>query len=227
MRTLVKGAAVKALLVVSGMMMMIAACGTADVDEHLDEDPVLQEAESAICGTTCGEGSYVADHTCNKNCGDCTPGVTYNSVTCYPIPVDGYFYTCGINSCPVGTFASDYSMDSDCPSPTNRNSTACRSFVNSSSASVCGIGTCPSGMVVIRYSYSDYSNAGCNTINNGPAERNQTACVRPNTTPFYACGSSCPGGFTAQGFSYHDNCRPSNSAPTNVNNQVYCVPTGS
>ncbi|WP_437672038.1 hypothetical protein [Sorangium sp. So ce131] len=135
------------------------------------------------------------------------------------------YTSCG-RDCRGGDYVLGYGYASGCNLDTSSTSTAynsvsCKQVVNSS-ASVCGIVSCPSS----RHYVSKYeSKTSCSIDGQASSEPNQTTCIVPTstTTSLYACGDTCPDGFSIQSFRYSEGCRPSSAASTSENNQVHCV----
>jgi len=173
---------------------------------------------------------YVSAYTYTAGCSPTQPedSTVDNRTTyvAYPTSPDLSYIACGLNSCRSSDYVLSYNRSSGCDTAnpdttsTDKNSTTCEQVVNSS-ANICGIITCPTSAHYV----SKYFNAQSCNQTGSDTERNATTCLKPSgtTTSLYACGSTCPSGYSNQGASYHNDCRPSNSSPTSGNNRVFCV----
>jgi hypothetical protein len=185
----------KKMLMLSGLVTVLAACGgTTTVDEStVDtiESTVCSASSSASCGTSCATGYYVSRLNCASSVngvpcgGDCyASSGTKNIVYCAAVPGgDCGFTACGIgNQLTSAHYITSYSYSSDCDPVWPGNSS---------------------------------------TKN----QTTYYAIPSPVTTyGFYACGSSCPSGFFAHSTYYSTACVPTtNPAPSSgTHNQTWC-----
>jgi len=195
----------KKMLMLSGLVTVLAACGGTDIGEERTVDETsLATIESRSCGALAGEkcamecptGYYIQKYNCYTSvsgavCSGCnayTTSFTKNAVSCSDIP-DGscgetvsYYWACGTSSPPSGPhYLYGYAYISDC---------AVNYPGNSSVKNRTGFGVIPAP---------------------GPL------------VGFNACGTSCPGGFNVYSQQYNSGCSLSNPAPsTGANNQVTC-----
>jgi hypothetical protein len=228
----------KRLLILSGALMLLAACGaTSSAEESASGASVLETKALAMCGeSTCTGNTYVYYYGCyigqRDTCGECSSG-SFNTVNCQPIPSSSNFHACGLDADvteATNHYVFDHRYDSNCP--VYGSAYLNRTFYvvipgAGQQFSACGIG-CPNGAVALAYANKS-STADWNGCGSSPyeTERNSTTCVKPAGSALWVCGDSCPSGYVVQGHAYSNNCRPSDLSPTNVDNQTYCVPSGS
>jgi hypothetical protein len=228
----------KRLLILSGTMVLLAACGAiSSAEESASEASVLGTKELALCGaSSCGASTYVYYYGCytgqRDTCGECGPG-SFNTINCLPIPSSSGFHACGLDAYVTEApnhYVFDHRYDPNCP--VYGTAYFNRTFYSvipgaGQQFSTCGIG-CPNGAVALAYANNSSVDLwnGCSS-SPYETERNSTTCMKPTGSALWVCGDACPSGYVSQGHAYSNNCRPSNSSPTDVDNQTYCVPSGS